>query len=307
MKIVSSIKIGSFLLMILLSVSTIQAQKGRVVKPAPTKAKPVIFAVLFDGKTIEPIGFIEKGKLVEPPGGDSESKILKSFAGIYYKPKTKYDLIFGSGTDGKVEIIKSSIGECSGNSAEVTVRPVKAKLKGFVMALATNAPVKAKSSTVRRLPTATERAEIEKLVRAEFVKQSVPSAVLKELRYHNLTAVDVDNDGKVELIGSFWVAPKADERDLLFFIAEKGGNGKYLFTHSDYSANKPEDLMSGDVKDLDTMGGELLLDVLDYDNDGVSEIFTTTQAFEGRNFAVYRRETGKWTKTFESYNYRCGY
>ena len=42
---------------------------------------------------------------------------------------------------------------------------------------------------------AAERGEIESLVRAEFVKQKVPAAAAKNLKYHNLTAIDVNADG----------------------------------------------------------------------------------------------------------------
>ena len=66
--------------------------------------------------------------------------------------------------------------------------------------------------------------------------------------------------------------------------------------------------MSGDLKDVDNgILHELLIDTFDYDNDGIAEVFTTTQAFEGRNFQVYRRQSGKWMSVFKSYNYRCGY
>jgi hypothetical protein len=282
------------------------AQKTRP-KPA-AKVKPIIFAVVFDGKTIEPIGHIEKGKLIESPGGDDESQKLSRFAETYYKSKTKYNLIFGGVNDGTVTIAKSSIGECSGNSAEITTQPLKAKLKGFVMALATNAPIKTKAPGVRRLPTTDERNQIEKLVRAEFTKQNLSAASLKQVRYHNLTAIDVNRDGKAELVGSYWVAPKPTERALLFFIAERNAEGAYSFEFSEFENFTPDKIMSGDPKDLDDgVYHELFLDYFDYNGDGVAEIFTTTQAFEGRNFSVYRRELGKWVKDYESYNYRCGY
>ncbi|MGB7208076.1 MAG: hypothetical protein WBD27_05390 [Pyrinomonadaceae bacterium] len=282
------------------------AQKARL-KPA-AKVRPIIFAVIFDGKTIEPIAYIEKGKLTQPPGGDEESQKLKNFAGTYYKPKTTYNLIFGGVIDGTVVVVKSSIGECSGNSAEITARPLRAKLKGFVMALATNAPLKTKVPGVRRLPTVDERNQAEKLVRAEFTRQNVSAASLKQLRYHNLTAIDVDRDGKTELIGSYWVSQKPTERSTLFFIAKQNAEGSYSFELSEFKNYTPDEIMSGDPKDLDDgIYHELFLDYFDYNGDGVAEIFTTTQAFEGRNFSIYRRESGKWVKDHESYNYRCGY
>ena len=52
---------------------------------------------------------------------------------------------------------------------------------------------------------------------------------------------------------------------------------------------------------------ELLLDAFDYNGDGVAEIFTYTQSFEGSGFSVYNRDGGKWTKVFDGSNYHCGY
>jgi hypothetical protein len=178
----------------------------------------------------------------------------------------------------------------------------------MVMGLATNAAVSKSASGVRRLPTAAERAEIESLVRAEFTKQGVSPNAVKNLKYHNLTALDIDNDGKAELVGTFWAENSANERNLLFFIADKGTTGKYNFGHSEYGKVTPNDVMSGELKDLDEgVGHELLLDIFEYNGDTTAEIFTVSRAFEGNNFTVYSRKDGKWAKVFEGYNYHCAY
>lgn len=297
------VRIFSFFLMLAFSFSVVIAQKKR--PPVKAKAKPIIFAVLNDGQTLEPIAFIEKGKLSAAASGESSST---TFSNTYYKAKPVYRLVFGGVDDGAAAIKTfDPNAECSAYMAQTTTQPTRAKLKGMVMALATDAPTK-KTKGVRRLPTPTERAEIESLVRAEFIKQKVNDDFVRNMKYHNLTALDVDNDGKAELVGSFWVEPSGDERDLLFFIADKGANGKYTFGYSEYQAVKKDSAMSGEVKMLDTgLLNELLLDAFDYDGDGTSEIFTYTQSFEGAGFTVYRRENGKWTKAFEGSNYHCAY
>ena len=152
-----------------------------------------------------------------------------------------------------------------------------------------------------------ERADIEKLVRDEFAKKGASAVATKTLRYHNLTAVDVDNDGVAEFLGSYWIAPTADERRLLFFITNGSGTDM-KFAYSEHSVVTPDQVMTSDLKDLDDgRGSELLLDVLDYDGDGVDEIFTIGQAFEGNNYYAYRRDGGKWIKVHESYVYRCAF
>ena len=289
-----------------LCASGISAQKA---KPKPTssgKAKPAIFAVINNGTTVEPIAIVNNGKLLAGAGDPASEN--SDLAKNYYKTGTRYTLIFGGAPNGTVSITKSNVGsECGGSSADVSVQSAK-KLSGFVMGLATNIVPAAKAAGVRRTPTAAEKTEVEALVRAEYAKHNVPASAAKQLRYHNLTAMDVDGDGNIELIGSYWVAPKTKERDLLFFIATKNAAGKYAFNYSDFQAVTPDKVMSGELKDIeDGIYQTLLLDALDYDNDGVAEIFTLSKAFEGNNYSAFKRESGKWTKVLDTYDYRCGY
>ena len=131
--------------------STVQAQKP---KPTPAKpAKSIIFAVLNDGRNIEPIGYINRGKLETPVGGGDESAIVSAFVKSYYKTGTAYRLIFG-GADAGVATVKSAnaASECAKNIADVVVASTKVSLKGNRMALATNAQGNSKASAMRRVP-----------------------------------------------------------------------------------------------------------------------------------------------------------
>ena len=294
--------------LILLVVSAALSQKRA--KPKPAQAKLIVFAVISDGERIEPIGEIDKGKLIETIGGDGEEKSLLSFSQNYYKPKTNYNLIFGGAKNGTVTIVSSNPkSTCGKNAATVTTQSTKAKLKGLVMGLATNETLIKAVSGLRRLPTATERAEIESLVRAEFLKQSVAASAVKNLKYLNLTALDVDNDKRAEMVGTFWVETAPTTRALLFFIADKGANGKYAFGYSEFKTVKQEELMSGsEIKMIDDgIYHERLLDALEYDGDNSAEIFTYTESFEGSSFYAYSRRDGKWVKAFEGSNYHCAF
>jgi len=310
MKIALSIKLFVCLLILGLGINVF-GQRNAKNKPKPAaKQKPIVFAVLSDGERIEPIAEIDKGKLIETINGGGEEKSLLSFSNTYYKPKTTYNLIFGATQNGTITVQNSNPkSDCGKNAATVTTQSAKAKLKGFVMGLATNQTTSKNASGLRRLPVAAERGEIESLVRAEFNKQGVSADAVKNMKYHNLTALDVDNDGKAEMVGTFWAESSPNERSLLFFIAEKGKNGKYNFGYSNYEKVTSEKVMSGELKDLDEegIGHELLLDALEYDGDSTAEIFTLGKAFEGYNYNVYSRRDGKWTKVFEGYNYHCAY
>ena len=267
---------------------------------------PVLFAVVNDGTRIEPIAYLKKGKLEPPVGGDAEPAQLADFGKAFYKSGTAFRLIFGGADAGVVTVTEfSSKADCSKNVATVAVTSTKVTLKGARMGLATNAPSNPKAAGLRRPPNAAERAEAEALVRAEFVKNKLAP---KELRSQNLTAIDVDGDGKVELVGSYWIEIDKLTRALLFFIADKRQNGKYFLGWSEYRRIDQQGVMSHDIRDVDQgVYHELMLDYFDVDGDGVAEIFTTEAAFEGSDFHVYRRSGGKWSRSYDFSNYHCAY
>ncbi|QYO66100.1 hypothetical protein [Leptolyngbya sp. 7M] len=104
------------------------------------------------------------------------------------------------------------------------------------------------------------------------------------------------------------VKPDEKKRNLLFFIADRGSDGKYRISFGKYNTFEEDNVMDGDIKTLDEgVYHELLLDIFDIDGDGVSEIFTYVQGFEGAAFNVYMRSDGKWGNVFEGSNYHCGF
>ncbi len=304
-KIKNNLKSAVCLAAILILTATAFAQKRAT---APANTPTIIFAVTDAGKTAEPVAAIENGELKDVSGSAGSAEEAASFAKNYYQSKTVYDLIFGAAANGTVTIKSSNPkAECAKNLADVTTISSKAKMSQWVMGLAVSPKTLKNGSGVRRIPTTAERAEIETLVRAEFIKQKVSARAAKTLKYYNLTALDTDNDGKAEMVGSYYADSSAKEKNMLFFIAEKGADGKYEFGYSEYAKVTPKDIMSGDLKDIDTLGGELLIDALDYNGDGTAEIFTISRAFEGNNFHVYNYKDGKWTRVYEGYNYHCAY
>lgn len=275
-------------------------------KPAAKTVKPLIFAVLNDGKAAEPIAYVNRGKLETPVSGGDEAGIIAAFNKTYYKPGTVYRMIFGGANAGTVTIKSSNAAaDCAQNMATVTSSSTTAKLGGMVMALGTNAPIANKAPSFRRKPTPAERSEFEALVRSVYLKNKLTAKILKS---QNLTALDVNNDGKAELVGSYWIDVDKLTRALVFMIAEKGANGKYVIGHSDYRSISQKETMSGDIKNVDDgVYHEVLLDVFDYNGDGVAEIFTYVESFEGAGFTAYKRSGGKWTNVYEFSNYHCGY
>ncbi len=285
------------------TVPTVFAQKGKPAPPPPKR--PIVFAVLENGGTLEPIAYINKSKLEEPVNGSDDAAELLAFNRSYLRPGTSYKMIFG-GVSGGTSTVKSSNpkSDCSKNIARVTTKANKTPLKGLVMALATNGAVTAKAG-VRRKPTTAEKDEADQLARSEYSKQKLSPKVL---RFHNLTAIDLENDGKAELVGSYWVEIDKLTRGLLFFIAGKGTNGKYAIGYSEYRSIDQGSVMNEEIKTVDEgVYHELLLDVYDFDGDGSSEIFTYVQSFEGAAFKAYRRNGNKWSEIYEWSNYHCAF
>ena len=288
---------------IIWSISAVMAQKPN---PPAKVSKPAIFAVLNDGKSLEPVAVINKGKLEAPANGSDEQNIIAAFNRTYYKPGTVYRLIFGSADAGTVTVKSADAkSECGKNVAEAITKANKTPLKGLVMGLATNAAGKTSSAGLRRKPTPAEKKEMETLVRARFLKEKLSP---KALRFQNLTALDVDKDGNVEFVGSYWMEIDKLTRGLLFFIASKDASGKYSFGYDQYRFVDQANVMSGEIKSVDDgVYHELLLDAFDYDDDGTAEVFTYQQSFEGSEFYAYHKDGGKWTRAFEYSNYHCGY
>ena len=269
-------------------------------------SKKILFAVLEDGKRIEPIGFLLSGKFVS--SGEGKDPGMGGEVTPYLAAGKTYSIIFGGSANGSTKVVKQITGECAGKSAEVTSTPTSATLKGYVMAVATDGTFTLKTPAVRRLPSDTERAAVEKLVREEFTKQKVPSSALNTLNYLNLTAIDLERNGNADLVGTYWVAPSESQRALLYVVVEMDSSKNYKLTYSEFDDYSQEEVMSGNIKDIDTgIYHNLMLDYVDIDADGIGEIVNTAQAFEGRNFSVLKREGGYWNKIHESYNYRCGF
>lgn len=282
------------------------AQKPKP-KPVAAAAKPIIFAVLNDGTSLEPIAVVSKNKLEATVNGSDDAKKIGAFVKTYYKPGTVYRLIFGTANGGSVKVKSSSAdSDCAKNIAQAVTSATGTPLKGLVMGLATNVAGKTSAKSSRRKPTPAEKTEMDALARAEFLKEKLTPKVL---RFQNLTALDIDSDGKSEFVGSYWVEIDKTTRGLLFFIASQGSSGKYSIGYKEYRSIDQASVMGGEIKAVDDgIYHEMLLDAFDYDGDGTSEIFTHQAAFEGAGFNVYKKQKGgKWARVFEGSNYHCAY
>jgi hypothetical protein len=257
-----------------------------------------------------PFVIIEGGQYKQPIAGDSDEAEMSKFSKTYYSKGRKYRVLFGGGEAGSLSVNKSNMGEeCSRSGADVSLRTT-AKLNQNVMALATDSATLGAAKSVRRAPTPTERAALMPLVQAAYKQKGVPAALLPGLMTVNLTALDLDADGKSELVGSFVVKKQRGgaARYALFLIASPQG-ASYRTAVLQFEKFTDADLMSGaEITAIENgVYLERLIDALDLDGDGSAELITERDGFEGDSYFIYKGQGAKWDKIYEFANYRCAF
>jgi hypothetical protein len=261
--------------------------------------------------TIEPILIVEQGGYKQPVAGDASADEIARFADAYYRKGQKYRVLFGGGAAGSLTVKGSSKdSDCFKTGAEVALQ-TQARLNSNVMALATNSDSLGRAQGSRRAPTAVERASAVALALDIYRQKGVPASLLPGMETVNLTATDLNGDGKAELVGSFVVKKRSGDgaRYLLFLLAEPQGNS-YRAGLTEYKQLTKKDAAGG--LSLDEMIGsgtfiERLVDQLDLDGDGTAELITVSNSLEGVSYTFYKKQAGQWQQFFESGGYRCAF
>jgi hypothetical protein len=283
-------------------------------RPAETRRSAAVFVVTKGGTDgdaqVEPVAVINgRGALEEPPSGTSGEGELSTFLAERYKTGTKYQLIFGGADAGALTIRAAAAAECAPNAASAEMSPAL-KLGGNVTALAAEGSHAPRAQVSRRAPTAEERAAAFAILKRYLVSKRVSaSAVERGTKTLNLTATDLDGDGREELIGSYVVKIAPRVRDTLFLVAAPQGKG-FRTALAKYSRVNAKELM--DPSQIDSigeggLGTELYVEQLDVDGDGVGEFFTASVSFEGTTYRAYKLTRGAWRAVYEHYGYRCAY
>jgi hypothetical protein len=185
---------------------------------AQTRKQTVILAVSSESGdgSMDALAMVA-GKQMRSPYTDEQKDNQKSFADDYFKKGAVYRLIFGGGDAGSATVSGWTEG-CNNIHAQATIS-TSARLGGKVMALATNSETLGKRSMSRRPPTDTERSDALALMKSIYRQHRTPATLMSAIKVTNLTATDLNGDGKYELVGSFTLAAKNKfERDL-FLIA----------------------------------------------------------------------------------------
>lgn len=258
---------------------------------AAAAAEPtVVFAVSrYEARTsIDPVVLVRGGRYTAPPlGGDTkaEAAAYDGFIKSFYRPGRKYRVLFGGGEAGTVEVLKYEEPGCVGLEATATAQ-TEVRLGVQVNALATNSAKLGKAAGVRRAPTEAERAAALELARRGLRRHKVSEARVGRMEVNNLTALDLNADGRAELVGSFLVKGEFGVEDALFLVAEPGVDD-YAVTLDWFHHGREADAQY-----------RRLVDALDLDGDGTTEIVAQGAYYEGHDYIIYKRARGAWREVY---------
>ena len=262
---------------------------------AQPRKNTVVFAVAgeADDYHMDAVVVVD-GKQLRLPYTDEDKDKQKKFGDEYFAEGRTYRLTFGGGEAGSVKVKKWGEG-CNSIHGEVSVT-TSARLGGHVNALATNSDALAKRASARRAPTDTERAAVMVLVKSIYSQNHTPASLISSIKVTNLTATDLDGDGKFEFIGSFTSAAKNKfERDL-FLIAKPEGTAM----RADFVKFQPyQPPAEGFLSSID------FVDQLDLDGDGVGEVFAMHGGFDAYGYLIFKKVGGRWRQVFEGIGDAC--
>jgi hypothetical protein len=237
---------------------------------------------------------IVAGKQLRVPFNDEQKDRQKRIAEEYFAAGRTYRLIFGGGEAGSVKVRKWTEG-CNSVHAEVEL-PASAKLGGQVRALATNSDSLGKSASARRAPTDAERAAVMTLVKNIYRQNRTPANLIAGIKVTNLTATDLDGDGKYEFIGSFTSAAKNKfERDLFLIAKSLGAGMRADFAKFQAYQPPPETFLHS----ID------FVDQLDLDGNGTGEVFAIQGGFDAYAYLIFKRVGGRWREVYDMMGDAC--
>ncbi len=234
---------------------------------------------------IEPIVIMKAGKYTYPPL--DEDGPSKTFNDTYFRVGRKYRMLFGGGDAGSLTVSKLIEPGCVGLLAQVEVE-TSARFGGQVQALAVSDDKLGTGISSRRAPTESERAEALELARTVYIQRKAPAALVKKMTTVNLTAIDLNRDGKFEMIGGFNIQGANMLAYNLFVIFEQTPAGKYRAAWNWYQKGSEE-----------SYEDRRLVDVIDLDGDGMAEVIAEGTYYESNDYVIYKRQAGTWRPLYK--------
>jgi hypothetical protein len=244
----------------------------------------VIFSVAKDtdgSVRMQPVVIMIGGKYIDPSADNDAA--AKRFADAYFRTGRQYRVIFGGGDAGSLTVQKYEADQCFNLMAEVSAQTT-ARIGGEVQALALSSDKIGSGASSRRAPTEAERAAALEVARAVYGQRGVGVALARTMKTINLTATDLERDGKFELVGTFQIDAGNEVMHNLFIIFEPTAAGKYKAAWNWYQKG------SEDRK---------LVDVVDLDGNGTAEVIAEGFEIENNFYVIYKRQKGAWRPVYK--------
>lgn len=280
-----ALAIATIAVVLALSIQSIAQTKPTVifvVSPTDEQDSSVDAVLMYDG-----------GRFKAPYAEENEQQ-QKKFAEEFFASGKQYRLTFGGGEVGSILLKSHNVG-CNNIHARASIND-GGRIPKHLSALANSSAKAGVKSSSRRSPTTEERAAVMQLVQQIYRSRRTPASLLRSLTTTNLTASDLDGDGKWEMIGSFVIKSKTGARRDLFLIAEPN-NGGFKSAFVEYQSYKPE------IEDFHSAID--FVDQLDVDGDGVDEVFTMQRGYDAYGYNIYRKTGGRWREVLRTIGDAC--
>jgi len=281
-----------------------------IARPQPQ----VLFAVINRGEelAIEPVAMVTKTPgpcagcwrlhFVDARWNDDMTDDV--FAERYYRHGRTYRVLTGGFEAGTATVDKPTSLGCVSLAATVKITP---PLPDYWPALAVGSMHVPPRTADRLEATDEEKAALTVLARRGYRDRGVRAAILDKTEGTDLLSIDLNHDGTRDLIGAFEIGSTTDldkilpahELHRLFLIAIGDGAGNY---HTDYVwyFHWADGMSENNTEDMH------VVDTLDLDEDGVDEVITSTNGYEGNEYQILKRgRNGKWTIVYNGGGSGC--
>lgn len=264
--------------------------------------EPVILFSVWTHKTfthIEPIALIrrvafgpDKIEFLKPPRE-------KELAEKYYQPGAKYGVVRGGAEAGSITILPSDNCCCSPVERYVqrTSAPPPANWRSSYAIAIGSLEVPRRASVPRSL-TASENSKLLTLVRSVFALKAVPRIALDHIKPENVVAVDLDGDGRTDFIGSFNIDEATNQHRLFTVVMrDAGGALRADVIRYDRALTAKDDM---------SFKNWTLVDVEDFDGDGIDEIIVANHGWEWTTYDILKmRREAEWDVVYSGGGSGC--
>jgi hypothetical protein len=247
---------------------------------------------------IEPIAVVrrvpfgpDKVAFDDPP---EDEQLIKE----YYRTGAKYDVIRGGVPSGLVTVLPADNAACQPVEQPVQRSGSATPRWRSSDAVAGNSLALGKLASPLRPPSADETRELMAIVRRLFAIKAVPATALDRITSENVVAIDLNGDRRIDFIGSFHVRDSRNGHSL-FAVVMRDSTGALRADVIRYDRSLT-------AKDDIAAKHWTLVDVEDFDGDGIGEIIVQNHGWEWWSYDILKlRREAEWEVVYSGGGSGC--